>query len=103
MATPKPKEYTPRKLSPQEIKDPNLALFHFFDYSSLPRIREHLWEWLKTTVSGTYNTKLLDKNTRYDIIHLYEHIEKLIEAAWLIHTKQKTTKKKKRQNKQHQR
>jgi hypothetical protein len=84
---------TTRRLSEEEIKDPYLVINSFFDYASLDTAREYLWEWFKTTVSGTYNTKLLTRHRRYDTIYLYEHIEKLIEAAHLINLRQSALKK----------
>ncbi len=87
-------ELYPRKLSEEEINDPYLVIRQFFDYTSLPDIRENLWEWLKITVSGTFNTELFKKYQRYDMIYFYEHIEKLIEAAHLIHLQEKAKSKK---------
>jgi hypothetical protein len=87
-------ELYPRKLSEEEIDDPYLVIHQFFDYSDLPNIREYLWEWLKTTVSGTFSTELLKKYKRHDMIYFYEHIEKLIEAAHLIYLQKKAKQKK---------
>jgi hypothetical protein len=84
------------KLSEEEIKDPYLVIYRFFDYADLASQREYLWNWLKTMVSGTYSTPLLDKKQRYDMIYTYEHIERLIEAAHLIHLQQLHNKKKKK-------
>ena len=77
-------QYQPIKLDEEEISDPCLVIFRLFDYAGPGSIREYLWHWLKVTVSGTYNTKLVDKYRRYDLIYLFEHIEKLVEAAYLI-------------------
>lgn len=44
----------PVKLSEEEIKDPWLVIFRFFDYADLPSIRGYLWDGLKITVSGTF-------------------------------------------------
>jgi hypothetical protein len=83
------RELCPRKLSVNEINDPYLVIKQFFEYASLPICREYLWEWLKATVSGTFNTVLMEKNQRFDMIYFYENIEKLIEAAHLIQLQKK--------------
>ncbi|HMG66458.1 MAG TPA: hypothetical protein VK588_02195 [Chitinophagaceae bacterium] len=80
---------TPIKLEEEEINDPYLVISRFFDYADISSVRGYLWDWLKITVSGTYNTKLLDKHQRYDMIHFFEHIEKLIEAAYIIRSTEK--------------
>lgn len=92
----------PAKLSEEEIYDPYLVFNRFFDYADLPAVREYLWDWLKVTVSGTFSTHMLTRGQRYDMVYLYEHIEKLVEAAHLIHMRhsgRKEKKKKKKKNK----
>ena len=93
-------EWIPRHLEEDEIQDPFLVIYRFFDYAGITSQRQYLWEWLKTMVSGTYSTPLLSKGKRYDMLYMYEHIERLIEAAHLIHLQrsrpQKHKKKKKR-------
>lgn len=86
----------PCKLSAEEINDPHLVIRQFFDFASLPNCREYLWEWLKATVSGTFNTELVEKDQRCDIVCFYEHIEKLVEAAHLISLRQTSNSKKKK-------
>lgn len=87
------------KLEEEEIKNPYLVLYRFFDYANINSQREHLWEWLKITVSGTFSSELLSRGNRYDMIYFYEHLEKLIEAAHLInlHQSEQKNKKKKKQ------
>ena len=77
-------KFIPIKLDEEEMSDPYLVFLRFFDYTDANSARGYLWDWLKITVSGTYNTKLVDKRQRYDMIYFFEHIEKLIEAAYLI-------------------
>lgn len=71
-------------LEEEEIQDPYLVLFRFFDYAGIESQREHLWQCLKTTVSGTFSTELLSKRKRHDMIYFFEHLAKLVEAAHLI-------------------
>lgn len=84
------------KLDKQEINDPYLIIGRFFDYADIDSIREYLWEWLKITVSGTFNTYLVDKQQRYDMIYFFEHLQKLIEASHAIHQKRSSAKNKKK-------
>lgn len=77
-------ELKPRKLTEEEIKNPYQVIDEFFSFGHIPQIRDLLWEFLKTTVTGNYPKKL-SRRERCDLIHFYEKIEKLIEAAHLIH------------------
>lgn len=76
-------ELEPRKLSPEEIADPTLVIQSFFDYGHLPQVRADLWNLFKTLVAGTYPE--LKKGEKGDCILLYEKLERLIEAAHIIH------------------
>jgi hypothetical protein len=55
-----------------------------FDFADLHDVRALLWSWLKTTVTGTYH-KDLSATERSAIITLYEKLEKLVEAAHVMH------------------
>lgn len=77
-------ELKPRELTKEEIANPYLVINDLFDFAHLPSIREMLWQWLKATVTSTYCI-YLDRNEKYDLIYFYEKIQKLIEAAHLIH------------------
>lgn len=79
-------ELKPRKLSPEETEDPLLVIQDFFTYAHLPEIREQLWEMLKTMVTGGY-CHVLKRQERADLMHFYEKLEKLIEAAHLLYKK----------------
>jgi hypothetical protein len=76
-------------LTPNQIENPCLVFYELFDYASLPQIREHLWQWLKLTVTGGYTKKYFDYRERESILTLYEHLEKLIEASWIIYSDRK--------------
>lgn len=80
------------KLSEEEISDPFIVIHSFFDYSDISSVKENMWEWLKITVSGMYCSKLMSKGRRYDMLYLYEHLERFIEAAYIIHRKQQNSK-----------
>lgn len=70
-------------LDAAETNDPMLVIDELFDFSDLPGIRELMWDWLKATVTCTYH-KELPREERTAIIALYEKMEKLVEAAYLI-------------------
>lgn len=81
------------KLSEEEFSNPWLVVHAFFDHSGIESVKENMWDWLKVTVSGTFCTKMLDRDRRYDMLYLYEHLEKLIEAIHLIYAQQPRYKK----------
>ncbi|MES2329116.1 MAG: hypothetical protein V4539_05895 [Bacteroidota bacterium] len=72
------------KLSETEMNDPTLVIDELFDFADLQDVRELLWGWLKTTVTGTFH-KDLSASERSAILSLYEKMEKLVEAAHMIH------------------
>jgi hypothetical protein len=76
-------------LSEKETENPLLVFYQLFDYASLPHLKEHLWSWLKLTVTAGYHKKYIHYNERDNIITLYEHMEKLIEAAYVLYSDRK--------------
>ena len=80
-------ELHPRKLSIDEVNDPTSVIHAFFDFAHLPQVRAHLWDWLKTTVTGDYNS--LARHERGNLLYFFEQVEKLIEAAHVIHQQNK--------------
>lgn len=78
-------DLSPHKLSQEEINDPHLVFDRLFDFAHLPDLREMLWRWLKITVTNGYTKNLYQFRDRDAILVLYEYLEKLLEAAWLLH------------------
>ena len=78
-------------LTEKEIKDPYQVIDELFDFADLPDARELLWDWLKTTVTGNYH-KQLTTTERSLIITMYEKIERLIEAVYILQEKNNHTK-----------
>ena len=76
-------ELQPRKLSTDEVKDPERVIHQFFDYAHLPEVRAHLWDWLKSTVTGDFNSLSLQE--RGNLLYFFEQLEKLVEDAHIIH------------------
>jgi hypothetical protein len=84
--------FPPQKLTAAEIANPHQVIYELFDFAHLPRIRELLWEFFKTAVTGNYSHDLR-RRERELLVTVYEKIEKLVEAAHVIHEKQKELKK----------
>lgn len=78
-----------QKLSPHQTENPALVFYELFDYASLPMLKDHLWQWLKLTVTGGYTKKYFNYRERESILVLYEHLEKLLEASYIIYNDQK--------------
>lgn len=81
-------ELKPRLLSREETEDPIQVIHDFFNYAHLPEIREQLWQMLKAAVTGDY-CSVMNQRERSDLVHFYERLGKLIEAAHLLHKSKK--------------
>ena len=79
------------KLSEEEINDPYLVIHDLFDFGEFSDIKQMFWDFFKATITGTYSKKLR-RDEQFDIVTLYEYLEKLIEAAHLINEKNKLNK-----------
>ena len=85
-----PTNYPIFYLTKEEISDPNLAIRDFFSFEHLPQMRELLWLLYKMLVTGNYlQDDALTPRERYDLAILYEYLLKLMEAAHLLHEKNK--------------
>ena len=73
----------PMKLTKEQQKNPLLVFDAFFDNYYLEDVREVLWEWL---TAGLTNDNGIFQNSRErsNLIFLYQHVESLAEAAYLI-------------------
>lgn len=90
-------ELHPRKLNNKEVKNPHIVIDEFFDYARITQVRDLLWAWLESTVTGDF-PKGLKRIQRERIISFYNHIEKLIEGVHVIHVQQKKTSLKRNQS-----
>ena len=79
------------KLTEEEINDPFLVVHDLFDFGDFNDIKKMFWDFFKATITGTYSKKLR-RDEQFDIVILYEYLEKLIEAAHLINEKNKLNK-----------
>jgi hypothetical protein len=91
-------ELQPRKLSAKEVKNPHLIVDEFFDYARITQVRDLLWAWLESTITGDF-PKGLSRRERGRIISFYNHIEKLIEGVHVLHVQQKSKSSKKKSKK----
>lgn len=87
-------------LTKEEMTKPTLVLAELFDFAHLPDLKLMLWEWLKATVTGSYN-KTLSKREKASILLLYEYMEKLLEANHLLHIEQQKKDAKKMDDQKH--
>lgn len=78
-----PSDFEPHNLNKQQKEDPYLLIQEFFDFYHLPEARKDLWEWLQITVCGEFN--ILSSTGKSNIIFLYEFIEQLVEAVYIIY------------------
>lgn len=73
-----------RRLTLEEISDPECVIIEFFSNYHLKDLREVLWDWLCSALSsggGWFQTGL----ERSNLIFLYENLEKLAEASYILH------------------
>jgi hypothetical protein len=83
------------RLSKEEQRQPLDVLTCFFDCYHLKDFRELLWDWLLAAL-GT-DSGIYDKGReRSNLIFLYQKLEALVEAAYLLRLEQTTEKKKRK-------
>lgn len=75
------------KLTPEECQAPERVIAELFLDLGLPIVKRYMWEGLKATVSGTFHH--LSKRERELYMILYEHLERLVEAAHVLHEERK--------------
>lgn len=85
MPEPEAWEMHPRKLTVEEIENPEKVIEDFFQYAQLPEIRWIMWESVKTLVTGSFTH--LKSRERSSLIYFYEQMEKLIECVHVMHSK----------------
>ena len=80
--------YPIHHLNEDERDHPLTVLQDFFSYAHLPEVRQWLWFFFKTTVTGNFPKNLTSKQ-RNDLVLLFEQLQKLVEAAHLINEARK--------------
>ena len=79
--------YFPEHLTKAELLNPFIIIKAFFNTYTLPQYREFLYEWLEYSLSSNGAREFIET---IDLITVYESLQKLYAAAWLMH--QRTTK-----------
>ncbi len=74
--------HQPLRLSLEELEQPRQVFIQFFDTYNLPAIRACLRQWLEDALRA-------EDVAASDHFFTCNHIEKLVEAAWLIHQETK--------------
>lgn len=77
---------TPLRLNEEERNNPHLVLLEFFQCYHLNDVREIMWGWTITVVSSP-NSISADPHERNNHIFLYEKMEQLVEACWMLQKK----------------
>jgi hypothetical protein len=72
----------PELLSQDELINPLTILENFFVSFSLPEYRVHLGDWLDTGLSFKSGNEFMDAA---DVIAIYDNLQKLYGAAWLLY------------------
>lgn len=86
------------RLSKEQQQEPGAVFTCFFECYHLKDLRELLWDWLLTAL-GTDNSTYSKGRERSNLIFLYEQLELLTEAAYLIHQRQLPAKIKRKKKK----
>jgi len=74
--------YFPDMLNEEELLNPFLVIKAFFNDYTLPQYRDFLYEWLEHGLSSNAAAEFIETA---DLIKVYENLQKLYAAAWLIH------------------
>ena len=80
-------DYFPRVLSFKEYVNPYLTFKRFFKYLSLPKWKQELQDLLEYAL---VETSLAEAGIEKDMLSLYLHLTKLVEAAHLIDVRETT-------------
>ncbi len=81
----------PLRLTEEDRQNLFVVLDNFFSCYSLQDVREMLWDWLVTALAS--DSSNYDNGTdRSNLIFLYENLETLVEAAYLLMKKQESIK-----------
>ncbi|RYE59201.1 MAG: HEPN domain-containing protein [Sphingobacteriales bacterium] len=78
----------PVHLTDAELSDPHLVINEFFDAFDLPAYRRHLYSWLEYGLSAKGANEFLEADS---IVQVYENLQKIYSAAWLIHQRNSTS------------
>lgn len=91
---PKLNEQLLLRLTDAQQAHPASVFVHFFECYHLKDVRELLWDWLLTAL-GSDNGVYAKGRDRSNLIFLYEKLETMAEAAWVLHKQQPPSPKRK--------
>ena len=77
------------RLEESEKKEPMTVLERFFGDYRLHECRHHLWAMVQACLT-TDNAEFDDPAERADLLLRYQHLEELLEAAWLLTSRKQT-------------
>jgi hypothetical protein len=83
-----PAELAPRNLTKEQVDDPTLVFDELFDSLYLPQCREALWDLFTVCVTGRFTEQ--SPTDRENVVHIYKKLEKLVEAAHILHVRNKS-------------
>jgi HEPN domain-containing protein len=72
----------PTNLNEDELNDPLMVISNFFRDYTLQQYREQLYEWLEHGLSSKAAHEFI---TTADLVSVYENLQKLYSAAWVIY------------------
>jgi HEPN domain-containing protein len=72
------------RLTEEEMANPYLVIRDTFSCAYILEIRKMLWAWLKSSLAENYSGSTRKKE-QLNLIDVYERLEKLIEASYLIY------------------
>lgn len=81
-----------RRLTEEEQQNPLAVIHNFYDTYHLNELRQELWDWLTAGLTND-SSSFKDGRSRSDLIFLYEQMECLTEAAFLVLQQHQLTKK----------
>ncbi|MCS3800869.1 hypothetical protein [Niastella sp. OAS944] len=76
----------PIRLNEEQTKNPDLVFDEFFQCYHLNEVRQTMWQWLVTVVSGA-DSASKDPHERNNDMFFYEQIEMLVEGVWVLQRK----------------
>jgi hypothetical protein len=70
-------------LTADEVNNPKRVVKEFFEDYRLSELRQHLWHLMETAVTSS-NSVYEEVSERSKLLHFYQQVEILLEAASLI-------------------
>jgi hypothetical protein len=77
----------PLRLNSKQLSNPIKVIKKFCDTYNMPQYRDHLYEWLHYGLSASSCDEFIEA---IDLIQIYENMQLLYEACWLMHMRHKS-------------